>query len=405
MEKLAPDKKLSKALVGLILDQPFFGTLALRLDFKPTDKYPTAATNGKSLFYNPVFIDGLKLEEARGLLAHEVMHIAMNHHTRRNQRDLTTWNLAGDAVINGILKESRFVLPKGGAEIPNLAHLSTEAAYAALQEDQGPQGNEGEGSQSQPGRQDQNQPGKPGTDQQPDAEPQPGTDPWQCGAVIDYPDPEAAEAEEIDVKNTLAQAMATAKNRGKMPRKLEELINGIIEPKVSWQEQLRQFFDLTSKSNYDWNRPNRRFIAQGLYLPSQHDKQIDKLIISWDTSGSVTSAMIAEFNAELLEILSSVNVQELVLIQCDAQVNREGIKRFYNNDLPTEITIQGRGGTDYRPVFDYIEEATENPTALIYFTDGQCHFPKQEPCYPVLWVNPKNNWYEYPHFGETIVLE
>lgn len=223
--------------------------------------------------------------------------------------------------------------------------------------------------------------------------------------MIDYPDKETTEAEEIDIKNTLAQAMATAKNRGKMPGKLEELIRGILDPKVSWQEQLRQFFDLTCKSNYDWNRPNRRFIAENLYLPSQHDKQIEKLIVSWDTSGSVTNAMIQEFNAELMEILSCVDIQEIVLIQCDKEVNREEIKRFYNNDLPTEIKIQGRGGTDYQPVFDYIEEARENPTALIYFTDGMCTFPKLEPGYPVLWVNPKNKWYEKPHFGEMIVLE
>ena len=58
MEKLKPDKKIRKALVGLILDQPFFGTVALRLDIQESDKYPTAATNGKSLFYNPQFPPG-----------------------------------------------------------------------------------------------------------------------------------------------------------------------------------------------------------------------------------------------------------------------------------------------------------------------------------------------------------
>jgi predicted metal-dependent peptidase len=88
--KLSPTttvQKLAHARVQLVLGQPFFGTLSLRLKLIPGD-LPTMATDGSRIVYNPAFVDELKPAELEGTLAHEVLHCALGHQCRRGERDL-----------------------------------------------------------------------------------------------------------------------------------------------------------------------------------------------------------------------------------------------------------------------------------------------------------------------------
>jgi predicted metal-dependent peptidase len=63
--------------------------------------------------------------------------------------------------------------------------------------------------------------------------------------------------------------------------------------------------------------------------------------------------------------------------------------------------VKGRGGTDFRPTFAYIEREISYPTLLLYFTDGMGTFPDTPPAYDVMWVMPESK--EVP-FGEVLVL-
>ena len=80
-------QKLTRARVQLLLAQPFFGTLSLRLKLVPGD-LPTMATDGARIVYNPAFVGELRPAELEGTLAHEVMHCALGHQCRRGERDL-----------------------------------------------------------------------------------------------------------------------------------------------------------------------------------------------------------------------------------------------------------------------------------------------------------------------------
>jgi predicted metal-dependent peptidase len=55
-----------------------------------------------------------------------------------------------------------------------------------------------------------------------------------------------------------------------------------------------------------------------------------------------------------------------------------------------EPTLKGGGGTDFRPVFEYVESLNEDFKFLIYFTDGEGSFPDHEPVIDTLWVMPKH---------------
>src|SRR6202030_4144098 len=106
-------RRLSAARAALVLDHPFFGALALRMALEEEIKgrTRTMATDGRSIFYDNAFVKTCTDLELIGLLAHEVMHPAMQHHTRRGDRDPSLWNDAADYAINPILTESGFTLP------------------------------------------------------------------------------------------------------------------------------------------------------------------------------------------------------------------------------------------------------------------------------------------------------
>ena len=82
---LTPAVRIQKARTALLLDHPFFGSLLFRLGGRATGSIQTMATDGVSLFYNPDFVETLNAAELAGVLAHEVMHPALQHHTRRGR--------------------------------------------------------------------------------------------------------------------------------------------------------------------------------------------------------------------------------------------------------------------------------------------------------------------------------
>jgi len=102
----ACEARFKKARTSLLLDHPFFGTLLFRLAAKPQSSIKTMATDGVSLYYNSDFVETLTAAELQGTLAHEVMHPALQHHTRRGDRDQKRWNMACDDAINPLLLEA-----------------------------------------------------------------------------------------------------------------------------------------------------------------------------------------------------------------------------------------------------------------------------------------------------------
>src|SRR4051812_12461222 len=104
------ERRLLRARVRLLLGQPFFGSLCLRLKLNPGD-VPTMATDGQQILYGAEFVEKLSPEEIEGTLAHEVMHCALGHHCRRGERDAVLWNQACDLAINPLLIANGFTLP------------------------------------------------------------------------------------------------------------------------------------------------------------------------------------------------------------------------------------------------------------------------------------------------------
>ena len=379
MNELTASEKLTKGKVGLVLDHAFFGQLCWRMPFKEEPQIKTMATDGRHIFYNPEFVDTLSLDEVKGTIAHEVMHVALSHHVRKGAREHGKWNQATDYAENGILMKS-FTLPQGALHSPAFDGMHAEEIYPQLPDsDENDDGNGGGGfGEVLPMPSDSN----------------PGKAPSQ--AEIDQ--------EEADVRVAVAAAAQAARIKGQIPAGMERIIDGIINPSVDWRVILRDFMERVVKNDYTWSRPNRRYVTYGFYLPDLHSKDLGNIKVAIDTSGSVSQSDMTAFAGEVSGILNEFPGCSVDVMYCDSKLYDDAIQHFEHDDLPITLEAKGGGGTDFRPVFDHIAEQGEKPTALIYLTDMCGSFPDREPDYPVLW-GATDDYAGEPPFGELVKVK
>jgi predicted metal-dependent peptidase len=386
-------RRLVAARAALVLDHPFFGSLALRMDIleETRGRTRTMATDGRSIFYQKAFVTECSDQELVGVLAHEVMHPAMQHHTRRGDRDPRLWNEAGDYAINPILTEAGFALPGTPLLDPRYYGMTVEQIYEALkdsrtgEEGQDPPENEETGSQ---GHADTAQ-GGDNTDENPDAAQRPG-------AVLDAPDPVQQEAEwQVAVK----QATQAAQMMGQLPAGIALAVEEVMKPRVDWKSILRRFVQQSATADYSWRMPNRRYIARGLYLPELRSESMPTLIVVVDSSAS-TQGVLPAFKAELQSIVEECKPESTIVIMADATVQR--MDEFQHGD-PIEFNVEGFGGTDFRPAFEHVDREQLNPACLIYLTDGDGCYPDEPSDYPTLWAITTPN--RQAPWGETVNID
>lgn len=368
MNKEVADQ-LIRARTALILDHPFFGQLALRLKLVEDSSIPTLCVDGKSVFYNPGFVANLSPALTRSALVHEVGHCVFEHIGQRNGRDPRKWNHAGDYVINAMIKDSGFEIGKGWLYNSAYAGMTTDEIYNLLPEDDGKGG-------GQPG------PGEPG---------------GSLDKMTDG-DPSSNEVDATDWKIATVQAAATAKAMGKLPASMARFVDEMTTPKVDWRDVLRRFVTETSKNDYTWMRPNRRYASQGINLPTLYSESMGHIAVAIDTSGSIDQATLNAFGAEIKAIVGATRPIKTTVIYCDADVNH--VDEFEPND-ELHFDMYGGGGTDFCPPFALLEERGETPVCFVYLTDMYGSFPS-DPGYPVLWCATTD---VVGPFGDTVRIE
>ena len=126
-------------------------------------------------------------------------------------------------------------------------------------------------------------------------------------------------------------------------------------------------------------------------------KAIREFVIAIDTSGSTSGELVQKFVQKTYNILKSTesffSKINLHIIQCDADI-QEDVKITCQTDFDEYIKnmkIHGLGGTDFRPVFSYVEKMRKNQEftnlkGLIYFTDGFGTFPIKKPDYETAFI-------------------
>ena len=371
----------AKARAALLVGAPFWGVLSLRLAPLEDPSIQTMCTDGVLIRYNPDHIIGLSRGVLRTEIAHETMHCAALHHTRRDGRDLRRWNIACDYAINPLLAEAGFELPEGALLDPAYSGMSAEAIYARLPQiqDAGENGDD----------QDSDDPGGMGGVSNPPPDSDTLGDPGQPGQQRGQPHAQAASPADLARQEenwtiATAQAEATAKAMGSGAGDAARAIREQVAPRVDWRDILRRYLSAAAKSDYAWTPPNRRYIARGLYLPSLRSETLGPVVIAVDTSGSIDDATLAAFSAEITAILDEAAPEAIHVVYCDAAVT--GTETYTPGDI-IALAPQGGGGTAFRPVFDWIARSDIQPVCVVYLTDLDGDDFGPEPACPVLWVS------------------
>ncbi len=409
-------ERVSRCVTALLRGQPFFGSLALRLPVRADPSRETLASDGREIRYAPEWIAETDAHVIETAIARVVLACALKHHTRRGERDPDRWQRASQLVTHGLLRDAGFILPPDAEAWDG---VSVEQAYDRLPEPES-DGSGGDGDPS-PGGRDAGGTSSGADDGSPDSGDGAGDTPSSCdpagtGEVMDAPasgadgedsdaGPSAQDiaAEEQAWDEAMHQAASLAKAEGRMPGAVEETVRGAHASTVDWRTLLRRYMTDAAKRDYSWSVPNRRFIDSGLYLPSIRSEGIDAIAVIIDTSGSLDPDTLASFWSEVREVATEIEPERVVLLQVDTAVRDAA--EYAAGDLPDEIVVRGRGGTDFRPGFAWLDEHDIRPGVCLYLTDMECsRYPETEPGFDVLWVNhgdPPGDWNREP-WGERI---
>jgi predicted metal-dependent peptidase len=358
--------KLAKAKTALILEHPFVGSIALGMPFEFDDSIPTAATNGKRVAFNPKFVDGLTDAELKFLVAHECMHPMMEHNYRRGGRQHKRWNIAADHVINKLLIDERIgKMPSMGVHNPSVYAAgggTSEGIYNVL----------------------------------------PEMDDDMDGMLDNCEDGEGDSAEQAqqaaEWKVKVAQAAQAAKMMGKMSANLQRIVDEVLAPKVDWREVMQRFLVKSRTDQRSFARFNRRFLPQGLYLPSVSGEAMGEVVFAVDCSGSIDQHTVNQFAAEIGKVKDDLCPERIHVIYFDSVVSHV---ESYTQQDELNIMPHGGGGTDFAPVFDKIVELNIEPVAIVFLTDLCCSSFGTQPDAPVLWVSTDAGT---APFGEIVLM-
>ena len=356
------------ARVGLLLRHPFFGNMATRLIVKHCDDWcPTAATDGRHLYYNTQFFNALSNKEIEFVIAHEILHCVFDHIVRREDRIPILHNIACDYIVNNTLVRDRI------GEMVKLVQCyqdfkydgwASEAVYDDLFKKAEEKGQEylkqlgdlldehvdwEEAPDNENNKKSAN--GKGGENQRPT-----------------YTKEELKKIRDEIKENMISSAQAAG--AGNTPAEVQRIIKELTEPKMNWRELLRQQIQSTIRNDYTFSRPSRKGWHTGAVLPGMNFMDTIDVAIGLDMSGSIGDHQAKDFLGEIKGIMEEYKDYNIKLWTFDTAVYNEADFSADGGEDLLDYDIQGGGGTDFECCWEYMKEHNITPKKFIMFTDG-----------------------------------
>ncbi len=409
------ETKLATARTRLILDKPFLGALVLRLPMVAADgKWcETTFSDGKSFYYNPDYIDALDAEQTQFALSHEALHCALSHFHRRGHRVKHRWELACDYAVNPLLIKDGLKPTPDAQYLREYEGMTAEEIYPCLEDmdnggerdlednrddndsdgDREKEQNKGGGNSEREREKNDKTSGQGSEEDSND----------QGSSMGNSPPPEMSQQELEDLSVQWQQRMAAAAQQalqsGKLEGEMARMVDYLLQPRLPWRMLLARFLTATARDDYSYARPSTRRGDPAVY-PSLRSHEVN-VVVAVDTSGSISEDEIQEFISEIDSIKSQVRAR-VTLLSCDSDLNY-GCPWYFEawDEFRFDVEIRGGGGTNFKPVFNWIEQQDSAPDALVYFTDAEGVFPEAEPHYPVVWLVKGKSTVP---FGERIQL-
>jgi predicted metal-dependent peptidase len=389
------ERKVKKVKISLMREPKFALWQGAMMIGKTSveDDIPTAATNGRDEFYGREFVKDLSEKELAFVVLHECMHKIYRH--------LTTWkklydedkylaNCACDFVINLELfdmdKEGKYIARpvKNGKPIGLLDEkyrgMNTKQVYDLLKQEQEENGG-GWGNNFDEHDWD-------GAENMTDAEKK----------------ELYKEVEQAIRQGAMAHTKLNGSGAGGMSREMGEL----LEPKVNWREQLREYVKsiCAGKDASSWRRVNRRYIGQDVYMPTLISERVGHIVIGIDTSGSIGGKELNDFLSEVKGVAEEVSPEKVDLLYWDCEVaGHETYDAATVGSIVDSTKPKGGGGTSPSCVSEYLKDKGIKPECTIMLTDGYVGSDWGSDWEsPVLWVVVGGNTATAPN-GKTIHIK
>lgn len=442
----------TRAIQKMVEFAPSTGGLALWIrhrDVPDATQAAFAANDGTTIFYGPRF-DELTLPVQIGLVAHQVLHVALRHAQRRDalarllgNLDAKLYNICADAIVNSSLSHLSWLeLPPGSVLLEDLLsaslhiHQSVEKSllewdlerlYRAV--DDRRRSGLFQGQRKAAGNQQDSSIGdavgrrsEDGEKQVADPE-QPAQD-GQCAARARYlaermisdllpaadsgqPEAEAEQSREWRERVLRAHAGDGAHSM------LRELLADLPKVRTPWEQLLRTQLarGLSHQTDLSWSRPSRSYLANqgraagsGRRMPWEpgisSSKAVARLVVMVDVSGSIEPVILARFAGEIESITRRLGARAVVIVG-DNQVT--AVQQFEpGRSNLRDIQFRGGGGTDFAPLLREAEVHAPDIGVFLTDLDGPANY---RPTFPVLWCVPLE-YAQMPHpFGRKLILD
>ena len=357
------------ARVGLLLRHPFFGNMATRLIVKNCDDWcPTAATDGRHLYYNTQFFNAMSNKEIEFVIAHEILHCVFDHLGRREDRNPILYNIAADYIVNNTLMRDRI------GEMVKIVSCyqdfkyegwTSEAVYDDLFKQQEEKGEEylkqlGEMLDEHVDWGDEDGDGKGDSGSEDGSEGKSGRPSYSKDELAKIKD---------EIKENMMSA-AQAAGAGNVPGEVARMIKDLTEPKMNWREILRQQIQSTIRCDYTFSRPSRKGWHTGAILPGMNFADTIDVAIGIDMSGSIGDAQGKDFISEVKGIMDEYQEYNIKMWCFDTKVYNEQDFSADNGEDLLDYKLMGGGGTDFDANWNYMKEEGYVPKKFIMFTDG-----------------------------------
>lgn len=390
--------KVSAARLVAVKKFKFFSTPIWAMSvFERKMRVPTMGVDKYwRLYFDPRFTDSLPIDHLVGILLHEVIHLTRKHPSRRDliNAEMPIANYAMDIEVNQIVKDMKASLPDDGVFLEKFPGLEPdqpwEIYYRALMEDAPPKGKdseEGEGDEDGEGGAGYGGSCDDGEVRE-----------WEDGDPSG-PNGDGKDADGNDIPEGLSEGRANtiirktaedvkaAAGRGEVPNSMGVWAGEITDPKVDWRRELHAA--VTSAVTFargrdlrTYRRPNRRQAAYGgdVIFKGRHSP-VPRVIIGWDTSGSMMSLM-ADAASEVQGIVSAMGVGEVTILPCDAKCGTPITVAAGEPITNVADAITGGGGTNMGEVITKSIEL--GCDVCIVLTDCMTPWECEEPTFKTL---------------------
>ena len=375
------DLLLTKAKSQLTTKYPYFGMLASRLKHEENSNITSYASNGTRFLYNPEFIDSCSIEELSFILTNCVMHHILAHQQRKLKRKGYLWQLATDYAINNLLAKNGMKMPQGVNYDIKFKNMYAEEIYDYLKKELIESGIDAFDDEKTQKHDEQNNKDLTAKFRQ----------------VKNIKENlEEKDEEQWEYAAALAKEVSTRKSL--MPLGFERLAKKVEPKDIDWKFELYNAINRHMRNNYAFMPPNKKHLYRGFALPSLTSDTLS-LIVAIDTSGSIQEEILGAFIEEFKAIMQNFPAVNIELLIADAKVHAH---YSFRGAEDLDFVLKGGGGTDYRPVFEYIDANFPMASMLLYFTDGEGVFPRIPPAYEVLWA--LSNKKDRIPFGRSLVI-